>query len=56
MGIIIVILAIIGLFLTLIAISILGKQRGYYLEMLLRKTLLEKELGFYDVHIHGVGD
>jgi len=54
MGIIIAILAIIGLFLTLIAINILGKHREYYLGMLLRKTLLEKELGYYDVHIRGV--
>jgi hypothetical protein len=53
-GIIIAVMASIGLFLTLIAKSILGKHREYYLGMLLRKTLLEKELGFYDMRLHGV--
>lgn len=53
-GVAIVILAGIGLFLTLIATSILEKHRNYYLEMLLRKTLLEEELGFYESHLQGI--
>lgn len=53
-GLIIAVLTILGLILTIIATSILGKHRDYYLQMLLRKTLLEKELGFYSIHINGV--
>lgn len=41
-------LLIVGTFLTVQARSILLKHRGYYLGMLIRKTLIEKQLGFYD--------
>jgi hypothetical protein len=37
-----------GIFLTIQARSILVRHRGYYLGMLIRKTLIEKQLGFYD--------
>jgi hypothetical protein len=53
-GVIISVLAGLGLFLTAVADRILAKHRQYYLEMLLRKTLLEKELGFYESNIAGV--
>src|SRR4051812_8310244 len=41
-------LAMLGLLLTLVARYILKRNRVYYLQMLMKKTLLEKELGFYD--------
>jgi hypothetical protein len=50
----IVILSGIGLFLTVIAVRILKKHRDYYLNMLLLKTLLEKELGFYEPDFQGI--
>lgn len=37
-----------GIFLTMQARSILVRHRSYYLGMLIRKTLIEKQLGFYD--------
>ncbi|ODS36626.1 hypothetical protein BEH94_11590 [Candidatus Altiarchaeales archaeon WOR_SM1_SCG] len=48
------IIACIGLLLTIIAINILEKHRNYYLDMLLRKTLLERELGLYSSKISGI--
>lgn len=51
---IIVILVCIGLSLTLIAMIILSRQRNNYLDMLIRKTFMEKEFGFYDVSLHNV--
>jgi len=50
----IVILAGIGLFLTVIAVRILRKHRDYYLSILLLKTFLEKELGFYELDFQGI--
>ena len=47
-------LAILGLALTLVARQILTKHRRYYLDMLLRKTLIDLDLGFYGSKIHGV--
>ncbi|MDB6028384.1 MAG: hypothetical protein JWM68_4607 [Verrucomicrobiales bacterium] len=38
---------LIGIFLTLTARYILKRNRVYYLQMLLKKTLLEEEAGFY---------
>ena len=48
------IVAVGGLLLTIIAVKILKKHRAYYLNMLLVKTLLEKELGFYEVNYQGI--
>lgn len=47
-------LALIGLCLTVITGKILAKARQYYVEMLLRKTLLEDRLGFYKVDLEHV--
>jgi hypothetical protein len=47
------VLAALGLLLTLVARYILRRNRIYYLQMLMKKTLLEKELGFYDVKFSG---
>lgn len=44
-------LTAVGIFVTVIARQILGKHRDYYLEMLMKKTLIEKEFGFYDQKI-----
>jgi hypothetical protein len=48
------IVAVGGLLLTIIAVKILKKHRTYYLNMLLVKTLLEKELGFYEINYQGI--
>lgn len=50
----VLVLAGVGLFFSWVGIKILGHHRRFYTGMLLRKTLLEKELGFYDVCLHGV--
>ncbi|MBI1923856.1 hypothetical protein HYR99_06360 [Candidatus Poribacteria bacterium] len=42
-------LAVVGLVLTVMALRILRGHREFYLGVLVRKSLLEKELGFYDV-------
>ncbi|WP_150107355.1 hypothetical protein [Pedosphaera parvula] len=47
------VLSILGILLTLTARYILKRNRVYYLQMLMKKTLLEKELGFYDVKFAG---
>lgn len=44
-------LAVTGLLLTIVALGILKRHRTYYLDMLLKKSLIEKELGFYDIVI-----
>ncbi len=44
-----IVLAAMGFALTLTARYILKRNRIYYLQMLLKKTLLEKEAGFYDL-------
>ena len=49
---IIVVLTVVGLILTFIGFGILEKMRGYHLEAVVRKTLLEKKLGFYDFPLH----
>lgn len=46
-------LALVGLVFATVALKILTKQRRYYTEMLLRKTLVEKELGFYNILLSG---
>jgi hypothetical protein len=46
-------LAALGLFVTAIGLQVFRKHRRYYVEMLLRKTLIEHELGFYDVLLSG---
>ncbi|MDB6125917.1 MAG: hypothetical protein JWQ71_4910 [Pedosphaera sp.] len=46
-------IAALGLSLTMVARYILKRNRVYYLQMLMKKTLLEKELGFYDVKFSG---
>jgi len=44
-------LAVVGLLFTTQAILILGRHREYYLSMQLLKSLIEKELGFYDIKL-----
>jgi len=46
----------VGIFLTIQARSILVRHRGYYLGMLIRKTLIEKQLGFYDFLLSEVSE
>lgn len=52
-GVAIFIFALLGIFITLVARYILKRHRVYYLQMLIKKTLLEQELGFYDVKFEG---
>jgi hypothetical protein len=42
----------IGIFLTIQARAILERHRSYYLDMLIRKTLIEKQLKFYDFSLY----
>lgn len=49
----ILILAGFGLFITITARSILKQHRIFYLDMLIRKTLLEEKLGFDEPHLYG---
>lgn len=49
------ILAFIGIVFVIIALKILKKQRRNYTEMLLRKTLIENELGFYNCNVPNSG-
>jgi hypothetical protein len=49
----VVVLSATGIALTLVARYILRRHRNYYLQMLLRKSLLEWELGFYDTKLCG---
>jgi len=42
------IICFLGILITLLARRILQRHRDYYLNMLLRKSLIEQELGFYD--------
>ena len=42
-----------GLGRTLVGRYVLRRNRVYYLQMLLKKSLLEKELGFYEVRFSG---
>jgi hypothetical protein len=53
-GVMIASLAVVGLIVMFIARSILAKHRDYYLAMLLRKTLIEREFGFYDQDLAGI--
>jgi hypothetical protein len=46
-------LAVAGIALTLVARYILKRNRVYYLQMLLKKSLLEAEFGFYEVKFGG---
>jgi hypothetical protein len=52
-GLLVFVLGVLGILLTLVARYILKRNRIYYLQMLMKKTLLEKELGFYDVKFSG---
>src|SRR5690242_4953351 len=45
--------ALFGIFITLVGRYILKRHRIYYLQMLIKKTLLEQELGFYEVKFSG---
>ncbi len=47
-------LSLVGITLTAMALRILHGHREFYLGVLVRKSLLEKELGFYDTTIRGV--
>ena len=47
------ILALLGIAFSIVALTILKKHRHFYTEMLLRKTFLERELGFYETEISG---
>jgi hypothetical protein len=52
-GILLGLLPLIGIAFSLIAFKIFEKHRDFYTEMLLRKTLLERELGFYETAVLG---
>src|SRR2546430_2453377 len=47
------VVCLLGIFLTLGGRFMLKRHRIYYLEMLAKKSLLEKELGFYDRTLAG---
>jgi hypothetical protein len=47
------VLSVLGVGLSLIAWHVLKRNRVYYLQMLLKKTLLEDEFGFYQVKFSG---
>lgn len=47
------VLVLLGFLVTLLAHAIMTKQRTYYLQMLLKKSLVEKEMGFYDITLLG---
>jgi hypothetical protein len=53
-GVMIVSLAIAGMLVTWVAHAVLTSHRKFYLSILLRKTLIERELGFYDQLSAGV--
>jgi hypothetical protein len=46
-------LSLLGMSLTLVARYILKRHRVYYLQMLLKKSLIEADLGFYESKIAG---
>lgn len=46
-------LVVLGVLITALARKVMTKQRTYYLEMLLKKSLLEKRMGFYNTTISG---
>lgn len=48
LSLIVALLALIGLGGTVTALRIFSRHRKYYISILLRKTLIEKEMGFYD--------
>jgi hypothetical protein len=50
----VVLLGVLGLAVTLVARRILKGHRDYYTEMLLRKTLIEYDLGFYSHELSGI--
>jgi hypothetical protein len=52
-GPIILVTGALGIFLTLAGRYILKRDRVYYLQMLLKKSLLEDELGFYQIKFSG---
>lgn len=47
-------LASIGIVLSLAALMIITRQRKYYVEMLRIKTLIEDDLGFYEIELSGI--
>jgi hypothetical protein len=53
-GIVVGVLAIIGLIVNVVAVRVLAMQWSAYLGVLLRKTVLEDELGFYRMRVRGV--
>jgi len=48
------VLASVGLFFCFIGMKILTGHRQYYLDMLMRKTLIENDLGFYDLKLNSI--
>jgi hypothetical protein len=52
-AVILAVLAFLGFLVTLLARAIMTKQRDYYLQMLLKKSLLEEEMGFYRMKLSG---
>lgn len=50
-AIVLAILSVFGLLITLAARMILNRQRDYYNQMLLRKSLIEDDLGFYQTKV-----
>lgn len=53
-GVAILLLAVFGALVTVAALFILRGHRDYYLGVLVRKTLLERQLGFYEVRLAGL--
>jgi len=49
-----IIITMVGISLLLFTINILKKQRNHYLDMFIRKTLLEEKLGLYSSKISGI--
>ena len=49
-------LPVLGILVTLQARFILSQHRRYYVSMLAIKTLIEKQLGFYDFHLWDLAD
>jgi polyferredoxin len=47
-------LVVLGLVFTIVALRIFTYQRRNFVEMMVQKTLIDKELGFYETNINGV--
>lgn len=53
-GLILIVLAVLGFAFTIVTLLIFKSQRESFVEMMVQKTLLDKELGFYETTIDGV--